>query len=233
MERIDGWKYNEFKQVGKDYSSEEEVNVYESSHADFRDIKQESVDLIEKLKLKANDVLADFGSGTGIFAMEAAKVCKKVFAVDISSKMLAYSNNKAIQNSITNIEFCNSGFLNFKIDDESLNFATSTFSFHHLPDYWKGIALERLNRMLVYGGCLYIKDVVIEKENSTRNIQAFIDRQELLGGDFLRDDAEVHFREEFSTYDWILEGLLERAGFKILSKELYDGVIAEYLCVKE
>ncbi|WPR75991.1 hypothetical protein [Algoriphagus sp. NG3] len=50
MERIDSWRYNEFKQVGKDYSSEEEVNVYESSHADFRDIKQESVDLIEKLK---------------------------------------------------------------------------------------------------------------------------------------------------------------------------------------
>ncbi|MCE7053157.1 methyltransferase domain-containing protein [Algoriphagus sp. AGSA1] len=233
MERIDSWKYNEFKQVGKDYSSEEEVNVYESSHADFRDIKQESVELIEKLKLKANDVLADFGSGTGIFAMEAAKVCKKVFAVDISNKMLAYSKNKAIQNSITNIEFCNSGFLNFKIDDESLNFATSTFSFHHLPDYWKGIALERLNKMLAYGGCLYIKDVVIEKKNSTRNIQGFIDRQEFLGGDFLKEDAEVHFREEFSTYDWILDGLLERSGFKILGKELYDGVIAEYLCVKE
>ncbi|WP_439488010.1 hypothetical protein [Algoriphagus sp.] len=114
----------------------------------------------------------------------------------------------------------------------SIVYSSSFYTLLNLSK-WKGIALERLHKMLAYGGSLYIKDVVIEKENSTRNIQAFIGRQELLGGDFLRDDAEVHFREEFSTYDWILDGLLERAGFKILSKELYDGVIAEYLCVKE
>ena len=50
------WKYDEFKQVGKDYSDEDEVKVYESSHANFRNIKQESLDLIKKLGLKKNDL---------------------------------------------------------------------------------------------------------------------------------------------------------------------------------
>ena len=227
------WKYDEFKQVGKDYSDEDEVKVYESSHANFRNIKQESLDLIKKLGLKKNDVLIDFGSGTGIFVIESSKICKKVYAVDISNKMLNYSKNKAIQNSIKNIDFCNSGFLNFAVSNESINHITSTYSFHHLPDYWKGIALKRLNKMLIPGGYLYIKDVVIEEKNSKRNIQKFIDNQAILGGDFLRDDAETHFREEFSTYDWILDGLLNRSGFEIISKEIQGGLIAEYLCIKK
>ncbi|MBO0356054.1 methyltransferase domain-containing protein [Muricauda ruestringensis] len=227
------WFLDEFKQIGKDYADQSEVDVYESSHAQFRDIYQESIDLLKTLNPSQEDKLIDFGCGTGIFAIESAKVCNKVYAVDISTEMLHYAQKKATQIDIHNIEFCHSGFLNFEIEDNSVNYITTTFSFHHLPDYWKGIALNRMYNMLKPRGILYIKDVVISEKNSLVNIQNFIDAQTEMGGDFLKEDAEIHFKEEFSTYDWILEGLVSRSGFKITSKKVELGLIAAYICIKE
>ena len=37
---------------------------------------------------------------------------------------------------------------------------------------------------------------------------------------------------EFSTMDWILEGILERAGFKIDEVEYVDTLFAKYTCTK-
>ena len=227
------WKYDEFQQIGKDYSQKNEVDIYEQTHSQFRDIEKESKELLSFLRVSTNDILVDFGSGTGVFAIEASKICKKVYAVDISKEMLKNSSNKATKHNISNIEFVHSGFLNFKTSKETIDYVTTTFSFHHLPDYWKGIALENIYKMLKGGGVLYIKDVIIECSNSRKNIQEFIDKQEDLGGDFLRDDASTHFKEEYSTYDWIIEGLLSRAGFIIQSKKFTDGLIAEYYCIKE
>ena len=232
MDISKNWFLNEFKQIGKNYAEKSEVDIYESSHAQFRDIYQESIDLLKTLNPSKEDKLIDFGCGTGIFAIESAKLCNKVYAVDISQEMLDYAQKKATQVDIDNIDFCHSGFLNFEIENNSVSYITTTFSFHHLPDYWKGIALNRIYNMLKPKGTLYIKDVVISEQNSLANIQSFINSQAVLG-DFHREDAETHFKEEFSTYDWILEELLNRTGFKITSKKTDVGLIAEYLCIKK
>jgi len=42
MKTHPSWQYDEFKQVGKDFGSPMEVEVYDSSHADFRDLEAES-----------------------------------------------------------------------------------------------------------------------------------------------------------------------------------------------
>jgi hypothetical protein len=47
---------------------------------------------------------------------------------------------------------------------------------------------------------------------------------------FSRGDFETHVREEYSTYAWVLEGFLERAGFEIVESTLSDPEYAEYLC---
>lgn len=78
------WFLNEFKQIGKDYANQSEVDVYESSHDKFLNIYQESIDLLNILNPSKEDKLVDFGCGTGILAIESAKVCNKVYAVDIS-----------------------------------------------------------------------------------------------------------------------------------------------------
>jgi hypothetical protein len=42
-------------------------------------------------------------------------------------------------------------------------------------------------------------------------------------------EAEAHIRDEYSTYDWVMEGLLNRAGFCIDKAEYADGYGATYV----
>ncbi len=87
--------------------------------------------------------------------------------------------------------------------------------------------------MLKPSGQLYIHDAILEERDATKNITALIEKLATAGGDFLREDTERHFREEYSTYDWIMDGLLLRAGFRIKSKDIQDGVIGTYYCTKD
>ena len=232
MISLDDWRYNEFTQVGKDYSSLDEVATYDESHAKFRDIYEESNEILDMLSVQSGESLIDFGCGTGVFAIQAAIRGLNVFAIDISQAMLSYANLKATESNAQSIKFIHSGFLNYEHKSDSIDYVTTMFSFHHLPDYWKSIALKRIQNMLKFGGQLYIQDVVISDEDSIENINSFIESQEKVGGDFLKVDAIEHFRDEFSTYDWVLESMLERSGFSIETKESSLGLIAKYLCSK-
>lgn len=226
------WQYDEFKQVGRDYGSQSEVDVYDSSHADFRDIKGESNRVLDLLAIKEGETIIDFGSGTGTFAIEAARRGASVHAVDISQAMLARAKVKADQEGVSGIEFHHAGFLTYDHPEDSVDAIVTTFAFHHLPDFWKGIALRRLHRMLKQGGQFYMHDVIIEEGDSFGNIARFIERLEEAGGDFLREDAEGHFRDEYSTYDWVMDGLFSRSGFRIKQRHFDGGIIGTYLCKK-
>ena len=226
------WQYDEFKQVGKDYGDQAEVENYDSSHADFRDMEAESNRILAALAVESSDVVIDFGSGTGAFAIQAARRCSRVYSVDVSQAMLDYAQAKAKQSGISNIVFCHAGFLTYDHADEKVDAICATFAFHHLPDLWKGVALNRLHGMLKPQGKLYIRDVIVEHKDALENIDALIEKQSAAGGDFLREDAEQHFREEYSTYDWIMDGLLVRAGFTVKTKKIQDGILGTYLCTK-
>jgi putative AdoMet-dependent methyltransferase len=41
-----------------------------------------------------------------------------------------------------------------------------------------------------------------------------------------------HINKEFSTMDWIMRGLIERAGFVIEREEQKEGFLGLYLCKK-
>ncbi|MGB0371940.1 MAG: class I SAM-dependent methyltransferase [Opitutales bacterium] len=223
------WHFNEFVQVGRDYTSIEEVKVYDETHSQFRDIALEANDALDRLGVAPNQVLVDIGSGTGIFSREASKRGMVVHASDVSETMISYAQE---QTKGFEIMFHHAGFLTLDLPDASVDFITTTFAFHHLPDYWKGIALKRIWRMLKTGGQLYLRDVIIQEENSFENIEALISHQESLGGDFLRDDAIEHFRDENSTYDWVMDGLIDRASFQVVSKEFAGGLLGTYYCRK-
>ncbi len=205
-----------------------EVEMYDSSHSEFRDIVKESNIVLDSLGIGDNNVLIDFGSGTG-FAIQAALHGAKVYAVDVSQSMLDYAQAKASKAGISSITFCCSGFLSFEFEDQTADSIVTTFALHHFPDFWKGIAL---NRMLEPDGQLYIHDAILEEHQAIENIATLIEELADAGGDFLREDTEGHFREEFSTYDWIMDGLLTRTGFTINSKDIQDGVIGTYYCTK-
>lgn len=226
------WLYDEFCQVGKDYALQDEVDQYDARHADFRDIEAESRQVLDALGVGAGDLLIDFGSGTGTFALAASRRCERVHAVDVSRAMLDHARAKAARAKADNIAFFHDGFLTYAHQGRPADVITSTYVLHHLPDFWKGVALGRLAAMLRPGGRFYLHDVVMEEQGAMENIAALIDKLGAAGGAFLREDAEAHFREEFSTFDWIMDDLLRRAGFAIDRKEIADGLLATYYCTR-
>jgi putative AdoMet-dependent methyltransferase len=177
-------------------------------------------------------VLVDFGAGTGAFAVQAAGRCAEVHAVDVSEAMLARARQRAKSAGVANVAFHCRGFLTFERAPGSVDAVATSMALHHLPDLWKGVALTRMHAMLRPGGRLFIRDVILEQERVLANAQALIDKLAAKGGDSLKQDMEVHLRGEFSTYDWVMDGLLERAGFEIRDKAIQDGVIGAYLCLK-
>jgi putative AdoMet-dependent methyltransferase len=232
MSEYPAWQYDEMKQIGKDYNSLAEVEAYDIRHGRFRNVEKENADILERLKLQSDDVVIEFGSGTGAFAIHAARRCARVYAVDISRAMLEYTHLKAAKAGITNVVTCHGGFLTYVHTAQPVDAIVTNTAFHHLPDFWKGMALKRLNGMLKPGGQLYLSDVVFEDKDVQKNIEQFIARLENVVGIEIRNDVEAHIRQEFSTYEWIMEGLFERAGFTLLSKANQDGVIGRYLCRK-
>lgn len=232
MKSVPSWQYDEMKQIGKDYADPAEVEAYDSRHGKFRNVEKENTAILEALGLRPQDLLIDFGTGTGAFAVQAAGRCSKVYAVDISTVMLDYAAKKAARKGATNIVFRPGGFLTYDHAEQPADAIVTNTAMHHLPDFWKGMALQRLNGMLKPGGQLFLSDVIFEQEGVHGNIERLIRTLEAKGGEQLRRDMEAHLRSEYSTYDWIMDGLIERGGFEIVSKRMKDGVVGRYLCRK-
>ena len=108
----------------------------------------------------------------------------------------------------------------------------TSLALHHLPDFWKQAALERLAGMLKPGGKFHLMDVVFEAENHEANIEAWIAAMAAKGGAEVGDSIRAHVAKEYSTFTWIMEGLLDRAGFRIDHAEHSGGVLAHYYCTK-
>lgn len=227
------WLYDESVHVGVDYSQDDHADIYDAQ-MDFRDYEGEVAAFLEKAGIDAPETLiaADIGCGTGAFTIHAAKRFKKVYAVDVSDAMQEIARSKAEQDGIGNIEFVRAGFLRF-MPDEPVDVVNTKWAFHHLPDYWKQAALLRINGMLKPGGLLYLTDVVFHFDTDWENgQQRLIDT---VADDFDEEfaaETKLHIKEEFSTFDWILRGMIERAGFQIVHKNEDDQLSTEYICRK-
>lgn len=227
------WFYDEKVQVGKDYRDISNVQAYDLNMAKFRDIKKETSKMIEALCLGREHSLLEIGTGTGDFAIEAAKHCNKVYAIDVSSAMIAYAKQKAQKMGINNVSFLKSGFLSYEHNGSPLDMIVSNLALHHLPDFWKMIALKRIYDLLKNGGTFYLGDVIFSFpiEEYEYKIDSWIDTmKEKIGIDFA-EEAKIHIKEEFSTFDWIIEEMLRKSGFEFDIRYKED-FFAIYYCKK-
>ncbi len=229
------WQYDEKKYSGVDYSSIDEVAAYDSMHKKFRDYSKSSEEIIRRLSLDSNSTVIDLGSGTGAFALHAAKKCRTVYAVDISAAMLEYCRQQAEREGLTNIVFCQGGLLTYKHAAELADAAVCVAVLHHLPDFWKVAALTRCCGMLKPGGRLYLFDIVFPSTGTPlqQRIEEWIKAIETMADARLAAEAVIHARDEFSTYDWIMEGIIRRSGLQIDSAEYGNGFQTTYVCTKQ
>jgi ubiquinone/menaquinone biosynthesis C-methylase UbiE len=192
------------------------------------------VELLKQLGLSRRSEVVDFGAGTGQFTLAAASIAARVVAVDISPVMLTVLTNKVREARLDNVGVVQSGFLTYQHAGAPADFLYSRFALHHLPDFWKAIALERLRQITRPGGVLRLWDVVynFSPQDAERRLDAWCATlpREGQGGGWTRADIEEHIRDEHSTFTWLLEPMMERSGFQIDRAEYSsDGIFAQYI----
>jgi len=165
--------------------------------------------------------IVDLGAGTGVFTAAAAATGANVVAVDVSPPMVAHLRDRFRE--AHNVTVVEAGFLTYEHAPEHgappADFVHSRNALHQLPDFWKGVALARIAEMLRPGGIFRVRDLVFDFEPSEAD--EFIPAWMAGGVDDPRrgwtpDELAEHVRVEFSTYRWLFEPMLERAGFEIL-----------------
>jgi putative AdoMet-dependent methyltransferase len=227
------WQYDEMKFSGVDFSRLDEVAAYDDMHKKFRDYAKASEEIIRRLSLTSNSIVIDLGCGTGAFTINAASKCRTIYAVDISEAMLEYCRKQAEQKGLTNIVYIHSGLLSYEHQGEPADAIVCVAVLHHLPDGWKQVALTRCCRMLKPGGRLLLFDIVFPSGmDYPHEVDEWIAGAEAMADARLVQEAIIHVRNEFSTYDWIMEGMIRKGGFRIDLVEYGQGFQATYLCTK-
>jgi ubiquinone/menaquinone biosynthesis C-methylase UbiE len=219
--------------AGREHLDPEYVAAYDRKAA--FDPAQD-VSLLRRYGLKSDSTLIDIGGGSGTFALAAAPHCRRVVLVDVSAEMVAAAQRKADLLGLANVECVQSGFLHYEHHGSPADFIYSRNALHHLPDFWKALALERIARMLRPGGYFWLRDLVFafDPAEAGQVIGGWLNAAASRSEDgWTRKELETHLREEHSTFNWILEPMLKRAGFVMEEAEYgSERVFASYRCVK-
>ena len=180
--------------------------------------------------------MVDLGAGTGRLALAVAEISRRVVAVDVSPAMLASIASTAAERRLANVECVRAGFLSYEHIGEPADFVYSRNALHHLPDFWKAIALVKIAAFLLPGGVLRLRDIVYDFEAG--EAEQYIERWLDAGADdaaegWTRRERETHVRDEQSTFGWLLEPMIARAGFELRRADYDEGkIFASYVAVK-
>ena len=231
---IPSWYLNELAHAGAEHLDTQYVPAYDAKAATD---PSGDVQKFRELGLQPAHTLIDFGAGTGTFALAVAPLCRRVVAVDVSPSMLIRLQEKAAQSGITNIECVQAGFLSYEHVGSQADFIYSRHALHHLPDFWKALAFQRMAAMLCPGGTLFLRELLFACElDEVHNV---IERWLARANDspergWTRTELDQHLRDEYSTFTWLVEPMIERAGFRIHEAH-YDQsrIYTAYVCVRE
>lgn len=184
------WLFDEFSSGGEEFLDPQFVETYErkAGHGPEEDIAH-----LRELGLSKDHVL-EFGPGTGLLALEAAR------------------------RGTANIECVNKGFLTYEHGGEQVDFINTRNALRQPPDFWKAGGLYRMAERLKPGGILVLRDLIFsfDQRDADRVIANWVEAAPLDPRDgWTRAELEAHLRHEHRTFCWLLEPILERAGFEI------------------
>lgn len=227
---VRGWQINELASIGRENLDPEHVARYDDK-ADAGALQE--VALLQSLGYGADSVVVDIGAGTGQFALAAAETFGRVVAADPSSVMLARLR-QSVQHRGSVLEVVEAGFLTYEHRGQAPDVAYSRWALHHLPDFWKAVALCRIRAMLHPGALFRLSDVVFafDVSEAEERVEAWCAAIGADDTEWTREEAEEHVRDEHSTFSWLLEPMIERAGFRIREASYSDDrFIADYMLI--
>jgi SAM-dependent methyltransferase len=139
---------------------------------------------------------------------------------------------------MANIYPIQAGFLTYRHAGDPADFVYSRLALHHLPDFWKAVALNCIYGLLRPAGIFRLWDVVynFDPADAASRIESWCSsgssnmENENMEDEWSRAELEEHVRDEHSTFTWILEPIVERCGFTVESAEYSDdGISAKYV----
>jgi len=187
----------------------------------------DDVELLQRLGLDRRSTVVDVGAGTGLIAQAVAPLAGRVVAVDPSPAMLERARGRGL-------ECVEAGFLTYEHAGAAPDFVYSRNALHHLPDFWKALALSRIARILAPGGVFVLRDLVYcfdpaETDGVLEAWYAAAASDPAEG--WTRAELETHVATEHSTFSWLLEPMLERAGFRVEDAwHAESRMYARYVC---
>jgi SAM-dependent methyltransferase len=218
------WWPDEVAQAGIEHLGREYVAAFDrKSPTDW----SATVASLSELGRGPTSTVIDIGAGTGTFALAVRPHVGHVIAVDASPAMVASMRARGI-------EAVQGGFLTYERDGRQVDLVHSRNALHHLPDFWKAVALDRVAKMLKRGGVLILVDIVYSFDPS--DVDTVVERwlesapkDSALG--WTAAELAQHVRSEHSTFSWLLEPMLDRVGFEISSCSYSESrVYASYVC---
>jgi SAM-dependent methyltransferase len=222
---VSGWRLDERAHAGPEHLDPAYVAGYDAkTQLDLEAV----LALLRGCGLDEHTTLVDLGCGTGLLAAAAAREARRVVGVDPSSAMLEVARGRSDA-----VEWVEAGFLTYEHEGEQPQFVHSRNALHHLPDFWKGVALARVHALLPPGGVLVLRDLVYDFEpgDAGRRIEEWLAGAAATPTEgWTRAELERHLRDEHSTFAWLLEPLLARAGFEIVERDVRGGIYATYVC---
>jgi 2-polyprenyl-3-methyl-5-hydroxy-6-metoxy-1,4-benzoquinol methylase len=219
------WYYNERRRIGLDSA----VAALHDRHDDS-DLRARAA--LAMLGVQKGWRIADIGCGNGVLACEAALMGAEVDAVDISPAMLTLAKLYARDRKAP-VRTQSAGLLSFAYQPNSYDLIVSEFTLHHLPDFWKAVALSRIFGALKPGANFYLRDIVFVcmPDGGERDVEQWADFN-TKNHDFEREAVVTHMRDEYSTFGWVIERMLTETGFTLVSVNYHAPLHGTYLVRK-
>jgi ubiquinone/menaquinone biosynthesis C-methylase UbiE len=227
------WEFDESGHAGPEHLDADYVGGYDRKAGTD---PSDDVQVLRDAGVNAKSVVVDLGAGTGTFATAIAPHCGQVVAVDISVPMLDATRERCRVLGVNNVRCVEAGFLSYEHDGPPPDAVYSRNALHHLPDFWKAVALERIASLLAPGGVLRLRDLVYSFEPAEAAVALerwFAGASVTSDVGWTRAELEEHVRTEYSPFSWVLEPMLERCGFELRVAEYAPTqTYAAYTCVR-
>ena len=220
------WYYNERRRLGLNSAV---ASIYDRH--DDSDVRARAA--LTMLGVERGWQVADIGCGNGVLACEAAQMGAEVDAIDISPAMLALAEIQARDRKVA-IRTQSAGLLSFAYQPNSYDLIVSEFALHHLPDFWKAVALSRIfSRAEARRELL---SCATSSSSARRTAPSATSRRGPTSASrttiFDRDSVVTHMRDEYSTFGWVIERMLTDVGFTLISVDYHAPLHGTYLLRK-